>query len=259
MFNKVLQRALKFRCRKSYPTNIYDISRGSAFAVRRPYSDEVKRAQTQSVATPGPTIFDKILSREIPADIIYEDDLCLAFNDVAPQAPVHFLVIPKRRIPRLQDAEESDKEVIVYLLELLGHLMSVARALAAPRAPLGWRLVVNNGRAGAQSVYHLHLHVLGGGRWAGRPGRETVGGGYTSIGSCFAIVSVKWLSVLVWDPTAQASRRHWRCKVAGAAWPRCRAQRAATRDAHWLPADASTRFHRPLQKENDIRNLPKYL
>lgn len=112
MFNKVLQRALKFRCRKSYPTNIYDISRGSAFAVRRPYSDEVKRAQTQSVATPGPTIFDKILSREISADIIYEDDLCLAFNDIAPQAPVHFLVIPKRRIPRLQDAEENDKEVI---------------------------------------------------------------------------------------------------------------------------------------------------
>ncbi|KAI8433186.1 hypothetical protein MSG28_015278 [Choristoneura fumiferana] len=133
MFNKVLQRALKFRCRKSYPTNIYDISRGSAFAVRRPYSDEVKRAQTQSVATPGPTIFDKILSREISADIIYEDDLCLAFNDIAPQAPVHFL-----------------------------------------------------------SVYHLHLHVLGGGRWAGRPGRDlTVGGGYTSIGSCFAIVFVE--------------------------------------------------------------------
>lgn len=111
MFNKVLQRALKFRLKKSYPTNIYDLSRGSAIAVRRPYSDEVRRAQAQSVASPGPTIFDKIISKEIKADIIYEDDLCLAFNDVSPQAPVHFLVIPKRRIPRLQDAEMDDKEV----------------------------------------------------------------------------------------------------------------------------------------------------
>lgn len=111
MFNKVLQRALKFRLKKSYPTNIYDLSRGSAIAVRRPYSDEVRRAQAQSVAAPGPTIFDKIISKEIKADIIYEDELCLAFNDVSPQAPVHFLVIPKRRIPRLQDAEMPDKEV----------------------------------------------------------------------------------------------------------------------------------------------------
>ncbi|XP_061727875.1 adenosine 5'-monophosphoramidase HINT1-like [Cydia pomonella] len=163
MLTKVIQRALKFRCKRSYPTNIYDISRGSAFAIRRPYSDEVKKAQVQSMATPGPTIFDKILSREINADIIYEDDLCMAFNDISPQAPVHFLVIPKRRIPRLQDAEESDKE-------LLGHLMSVARALATARAPLGWRLVVNNGREGAQSVYHLHLHILGGRQMGWPPG-----------------------------------------------------------------------------------------
>lgn len=111
MFNKVFQRALKFRLRKSYPTNIYDISRGAAVAVRRPYSDEVKRAQAADVTSTGPTIFDKIISKEIKADIIYEDELCLAFNDVSPQAPVHFLVIPKRRIPRLQDSETGDKEV----------------------------------------------------------------------------------------------------------------------------------------------------
>lgn len=111
MFNKVLQRALKFRLKKSYPTNIYDLSRGSAIAVHRPYSDEVRRAQAQSVAVPGPTIFDKIITKEIKADIIYEDELCLAFNDVSPQAPVHFLVIPKRRIPRLQDAEPGDIDV----------------------------------------------------------------------------------------------------------------------------------------------------
>lgn len=114
MFNKVLQRALNFRLKKSYPTNIYDISRGSALTVKRPYSDEVRKAQAQSIASPGPTIFDKIISKEIKADIIYEDELCLAFNDVSPQAPVHFLVIPKRRIARLQDAEVDDKEVCYF-------------------------------------------------------------------------------------------------------------------------------------------------
>lgn len=113
MFDKVFQRALKFRLKKTYPTNIYDLTRGAAIAVRRPYSDEVRRAQAQSVAAPGPTIFDKIISKEIKADIIYEDDLCLAFNDISPQAPVHFLVIPKRRIARLQDAVDNDKEVCI--------------------------------------------------------------------------------------------------------------------------------------------------
>ncbi|XP_026317406.1 histidine triad nucleotide-binding protein 1-like [Hyposmocoma kahamanoa] len=163
MFNKVLQRAFNFRLKKTYPTNIYDISRGSALTVKRPYSDEVRKAQAQSIASPGPTIFDKIISKEIKADIIYEDELCLAFNDVSPQAPVHFLVIPKRRIARLQDAEVDDKE-------LLGHLMLVARSLGSQKAPSGWRLVVNNGRDGAQSVYHLHLHVLGGRQMGWPPG-----------------------------------------------------------------------------------------
>lgn len=116
MFNKVFQRALKFRLRKSYPTNIYDISRGAAVVVRRPYSDEVKRAQ--SANNSGPTIFDKIISKEIKADIIYEDELCLAFNDVSPQAPVHILVIPKRRIPRLQDCEMNDKDVSLNIIRL---------------------------------------------------------------------------------------------------------------------------------------------
>lgn len=162
MFNKVFQRALKFRLKKTYPTNIYDLSRGSAVAVKRPYSDEVRRAH-ETTTTIGPTIFDKIISKEIRADIIYEDDLCLAFNDIAPQAPVHFLVIPKRRIARLQDAENNDNE-------LLGHLMLVARSLGAQRAPSGWRLVVNNGKDGAQSVYHLHLHVLGGRQMGWPPG-----------------------------------------------------------------------------------------
>lgn len=122
MFNKVFQRALKFRLKKSYPTNIYDISRGAAVAVRRPYSDEVRRAQNADISN-GPTIFDKIISKEIKADIIYEDELCLAFNDIAPQAPVHFLVIPKRRISRLQDSETGDREVgnncILFIINII--------------------------------------------------------------------------------------------------------------------------------------------
>ncbi|CAG9576887.1 unnamed protein product [Danaus chrysippus] len=162
MFNKVLQRALKFRIKKTYPTNVYDLSKGTAIALRRPYSDEVNRAKNAKISN-SPTIFDKIISKEMKADIIYEDDVCLAFNDIAPQAPVHFLIIPKRRIPRLQDSEVDDKE-------LLGHLMLVAGSLASSRAPQGWRLVINNGVQGAQSVYHLHLHVLGGRQMKWPPG-----------------------------------------------------------------------------------------
>lgn len=162
MLNKVIQRAFKFRLRKSYPTNIYHLSRGVTISVRRPYSDEVSKAQSVKPNN-NTTIFDKIISKEIKADIIYEDEYCLAFNDVAPQAPVHFLVIPKIRIARLEDATAQDKDI-------LGHLMLVARSLGAKKAPGGWRLVVNNGRDGAQSVYHLHLHVLGGRQMVWPPG-----------------------------------------------------------------------------------------
>lgn len=104
------------------------------------------------------TIFGKIIQREIPADIVYEDELCLAFRDVNPQAPTHVLVIPKREIPRLADAGDADQD-------LLGHLMlaagKVARQLGVGDA---FRLVVNNGADAGQSVFHLHLHIL-----AGRP------------------------------------------------------------------------------------------
>lgn len=110
-----------------------------------------------------PTIFDKIIKKEIPSDIIYEDDKCLAFNDINPQAPVHFLVIPKYRIPMLQDANEKDNN-------MLGHLMEVAGKLGKDKAPEGFRLVVNNGVHGCQSVYHLHLHVLGGRQLKWPPG-----------------------------------------------------------------------------------------
>ncbi|AHJ26886.1 histidine triad nucleotide-binding protein [Nodularia spumigena CS-584] len=110
------------------------------------------------------TIFGKIIRREIPANIVYEDDLALAFTDVNPQAPVHILVIPKKPIVKLADAESQDQA-------LLGHLLLTAQRVAA-EAGLnnGYRVVINNGADGGQSVYHLHLHILGGRQMAWPPG-----------------------------------------------------------------------------------------
>lgn len=79
---------------------------------RRNFSSEIEKAKLAASVSVKSTIFDKIISKEIPADIIYEDERCLAFNDVSPQAPVHFLVIPKKRIPRLEDSTKDDKDVI---------------------------------------------------------------------------------------------------------------------------------------------------
>jgi len=110
------------------------------------------------------TIFDKIIAREIPADIVFEDDLCLAFRDVNPQAPVHVLLIPKKPIVNLADATPEDRA-------LLGHLMLVAPAIAEKLGVGGaFRLNVNNGAAVGQSVFHLHLHILGGRAFAWPPG-----------------------------------------------------------------------------------------
>ncbi len=110
------------------------------------------------------TIFGKIIKREIPADIIFEDDQCLAFRDVNPQAPTHVLLIPKKEIPRLADAGPADQA-------LLGHLMLVANEIAKK---LGvedaYRLVVNNGAEVGQSVFHLHLHLLAGRSFRWPPG-----------------------------------------------------------------------------------------
>ncbi|MDZ8053603.1 MAG: histidine triad nucleotide-binding protein [Aulosira sp. ZfuVER01] len=110
------------------------------------------------------TIFSKIIRRAIPADIIYEDDLALAFNDIQPQAPVHILVIPKKPIPKLADAESQDHA-------LLGHLMLTAKRVAE-QAGLenGYRLVINTGADGGQTVYHLHIHILGGRQMKWPPG-----------------------------------------------------------------------------------------
>jgi histidine triad (HIT) family protein len=102
------------------------------------------------------TIFSQIIDRKIPARIEHEDDRCLAFHDVAPQAPTHVLVIPKKPIPSLADLEPADEA-------LVGHLILVASQLAAKLGlGDGYRLVVNCGRDGGQSVDHLHVHLLGG-------------------------------------------------------------------------------------------------
>jgi histidine triad (HIT) family protein len=110
------------------------------------------------------TIFGKIIRGELPAKIVHDDDRCLAFHDVAPQAPVHVLVIPKKPIASLADAAPADSD-------LLGHLMVVAADLAR-RLGLadGYRLVVNCGVDGGQSVDHLHVHLLGGRSLSWPPG-----------------------------------------------------------------------------------------
>jgi histidine triad (HIT) family protein len=113
---------------------------------------------------PEPTIFKKIIDREIPANIVYEDDLCLAFHDVSPQAPIHVLVIPKKEITSTDTLAPEDAE-------LMAHLWQVIPKLAAElQLERGYRVVVNCGAEGGQSVDHLHFHILGGRSMAWPPG-----------------------------------------------------------------------------------------
>ncbi|MDJ1168183.1 histidine triad nucleotide-binding protein [Roseofilum sp. BLCC_M154] len=110
------------------------------------------------------TIFSKIIRKEIPADIVYEDDLCLAFKDISPQAPTHILVIPKKPIAKLADAESQDHA-------LMGHLLlTVKRVAEQAGLSNGYRVVINTGEDGGQTVDHLHLHILGGRALAWPPG-----------------------------------------------------------------------------------------
>ncbi|XP_019954848.2 histidine triad nucleotide-binding protein 2, mitochondrial isoform X1 [Paralichthys olivaceus] len=128
--------------------------------------DEVNLAEEASrrYGSSAPTIFSKVIDRSIPADIIYEDEKCLAFRDISPQAPVHFLVIPRLPIPRISEATDDDAE-------LLGHLLVVAKNVAKRESlKEGYRVVINDGKHGAQSVYHLHIHVLGGRQMTWPPG-----------------------------------------------------------------------------------------
>jgi len=112
----------------------------------------------------GQTIFQKIIDREIPADIVFEDDLCLAFRDVSPQAPTHVLLIPKQAIPSLDAVSDDDAQ-------LMGHLWQVIRDLARQlELGGGYRVVVNCGADGGQTVDHLHFHLLGGRAMTWPPG-----------------------------------------------------------------------------------------
>jgi histidine triad (HIT) family protein len=110
------------------------------------------------------TIFKRIIDREIPAQIVHEDNLCLAFVDVSPQAPTHVLLIPKKEIPSLAAIEAEDQA-------LLGHLLLTLRRLAEQlKLDDGYRVVVNCGRYGGQTVDHLHFHLLGGRQLTWPPG-----------------------------------------------------------------------------------------
>ncbi len=110
------------------------------------------------------TVFKKIIDREIPANIVYEDDLCLAFHDIDPKAPVHVLLIPKKEIQNLSDADPEDQS-------LLGHMLlkipEIAEQLGLDD---GFRVITNNGAGGGQDVYHLHFHLMGGRKLNWPPG-----------------------------------------------------------------------------------------
>ena len=111
------------------------------------------------------TLFEKIISKEIPAHILYEDELVIAFRDIKPAAPVHALIVPKKPIPRIADATAADHAVLGHLL-LKG--AEVAEKLGLSKS--GFRLVINNGPDAGESVPHLHLHILGGRHMSWPPG-----------------------------------------------------------------------------------------
>lgn len=111
----------------------------------------------------NPTVFGKILRKEVETEIVYEDELCIAFPDKAPQAPVHILIIPKVHIEKISDAQP-------YQEPLLGRLLMAANKIAEQKKLTGYRLVINNGKKAGQTVFHLHVHLLGGRALSWPPG-----------------------------------------------------------------------------------------
>ena len=114
---------------------------------------------------PGKTLFEKIADREIPADIVYEDDQCICFRDINPQAPVHLLIVPRKPITRISETGDDDAAI-------LGHLLLTANKVSKQEgfADSGFRTVINNGKDGGEEVPHLHLHILAGRKLNWPPG-----------------------------------------------------------------------------------------
>jgi diadenosine tetraphosphate (Ap4A) HIT family hydrolase len=135
--------------------------------VRARRDEEVEaKIAAENLDTSSPTIFDKIVSKKIPATIVYEDEKVLAFRDINPQAPVHVVLIPKKRdgLTQLSKASERNKDV-------LGELLYAAKLVAEQEGlQEGFRVVINDGPQGCQSVYHLHLHLIGGRQLKWPPG-----------------------------------------------------------------------------------------
>ncbi len=114
------------------------------------------------------TLFEKIIARQIPADIVFEDEFCLAFRDITPKAPVHVLIVPKKVIPRVGEASDDDVEILGRLLVASG---KIAEQLGVKdRETAGFRLVINHGRDAGETVPHLHIHLLAGRELGWPPG-----------------------------------------------------------------------------------------
>ncbi len=109
------------------------------------------------------TIFDKILSGEIPCEEVFSDEKCLAFKDINPQAPTHILIIPRKRIPSLKEIKKEDQE-------LLGHLLLKSTEVANAAGLTSWRTVINTGEEAGQIVFHMHIHIIGGRKLNWPPG-----------------------------------------------------------------------------------------
>ncbi|CAA6661936.1 unnamed protein product [Spirodela intermedia] len=126
-----------------------------------------KEAALAAVPSDAPTVFDMIIKKEIPSTVVYEDDKALAFRDIAPQAPTHIVIIPK-----VKDGLTGISKAEPRHVEILGHLLYVAKLVAKQEGidQSGYRVVINDGRNGCQSVFHLHVHLLGGRQMNWPPG-----------------------------------------------------------------------------------------
>lgn len=112
-----------------------------------------------------PTLFEKICQGEIPADIVYQDEFCVCFRDIAPQAPTHLLLVPRKPVPCIGEATRADQELLGHMLLQVSHI-----ARSAGISETGFRVVMNNGHDGGEAVPHLHIHILGGRAMSWPPG-----------------------------------------------------------------------------------------